>query len=377
MASKQDFPPPPTTLFETVSLPCDPRLCACSSSKSCTALLDERLREFGLPTGIDVKRLLFHVHRPDTALTASEELKKSFDKDFEVLDVLEVENPFLCQQYNSRKAAVAHCNDGDANEKVTYHMTKASLMNVCNEGLDPRRAQRGFFGRGIYFANTPSKANDYSSERGNPTAVRAMLQCRVVLGKVKEYELGHFDRDLVTEPEGFNSVSGFMRRDQEFVVYNRDQVNIERVILYRYKNSVDETSPCYRIPPNVSGHVVYITPSLSEFFSKLQMRAGPVGSAGHNLVKSHVASLLQTQIDADEFLKQVGAAISAIPPQELYEKLRTELARCRLSAPATAAAPATAPAQDTTTATAPAESTDNGTTASSIDASLSKRPCLN
>lgn len=295
------------------------------------------LQGYGLTATMEEARLGFHVHEAVAGSQSYAEATQAFTTDkFSPLAVMEVDNPILRAQYELRKEAIAF-SAGSANEKTVYHVTKANLLGVCNEGLDPRYAQRGFFGKGIYLTDSPAKANDYSPEKGNAVAVRVVLQCRVLLGRSKEFELGHFDRDLVVEPKGFHSVQGFIRRNTEFVVYNRDQVYVERVIFYRYLDTANEMAPCLQVPPNITGHVVYITAALSEFFSRLQQRAGPAGSTDFLAVKRLTAALLKNMLTVQDFLAEVSKVLKAAPPAELAAKIQLELGRCKLGAAADAA----------------------------------------
>ena len=200
-------------------------------------------------------------------------------------------------------------------------------MNL-KQGLDYRLAQRGFFGKGLYVTSNPMKANDYSPDKGQPTALRMMLRCRVLLGKAKEFDVGRFDRDLTIEPEGFDSVQGFIRRGIEYVLYANDRVYITHVIFYRFGDRDLELAPSFALPPNVTGQIVYITASLSEFFGKLQQRA----TVDQQIpIKRLISALLKRAITVTQFLDQISSMLKALPPKDLCEKLTTELEKCKLS----------------------------------------------
>ena len=313
--------------YDNVFKPCDPTFCVCDDKVSCHAVFCSKLNSFGLTQMNENMRLMFHIQKVNPEDIS--ELRTSFNEDFELLEVYSVQNPFLHNQYKMRKAAINFIT-GNANENIVYHTTKSKLISICNEGLDPRYSLKGFFGRGIYVSDSPVKCNDYSAEKGNPNAVRIMLQCRVILGRSKEYEMGQFDRDLVVEPQGYQSVKGFIRRNTEYVVYNRDQIMIDKIIIYRYSNTENELAPCLQVPPNITGNIVYITASLSEFFSKLQQRVGPSGSANFIAVKRLTAALLQKLIDIDQFLGDVSLILKALPPPGLAAKIRAEMDQCIL-----------------------------------------------
>lgn len=245
----------------------------------------------------------------------------------------------LLRQLNEDEAAMSYPEL--ANVTSCLHTTKASaLLSVLSKGLDPRLAKRGFFGQGLYFTEDPMKANDYSEVKGDPHALRIMLWCQIVRGHAKAFEVGRFDRDLVIEPEGFDSVEGFIRRGTEYVVYGADRAIITHVIIYRMTDTQLETTPSFALPPGVSGQIVYITASLSEFFGKLQQRATQEQQVP---LKRLIASLLKRNMTVQEFLAQVSNMLKAAPPADLEQKLTDELAKCKLP-PGLTPAPTTAPA---------------------------------
>jgi hypothetical protein len=319
----------PAEKFASVYQRCAHGSCSCTDNSSCHIQFGGVLFEYKLPRSVDGPHFLFHARKVVRDSAQFADVARCFDEHFTILDVVEIENVFLRKQYETRREMLSFVA-GAANEQVTYHVTKANLLTLCNEGLDPRHSQRGFFGKGVYLADSAVKANDYSPEKGKPDAVRVMLQCRVLLGRSKEYELGHFDRDLVAEPRGFHSVKGFIRRDTEYVVFSRDQVLIDRVIFYRYTNTESETSPCLQVPPNVTGHVVFISASLSEFFTKLQDRAGPPCSDNAIEMRRLTAALLKQTVSVESFLEQAARIVKSDVSPGLADKIKAELDRSNL-----------------------------------------------
>lgn len=170
-----------------------------------------------------------------------------------------------------------------------------------------------------------------------------MLRCTAVLGKVKVYEVGRFDRDLIIEPDGFDSVQGFIRRGAEFVVYSNDRVLVTHIIYYKFADTQFELTPSSAVPPNTTGQIVYITAPLSEFFGKLQQRAGPPNSPSNASIKRLIASLLKKHIEIDAFLCEVGKVLKAPPPDDLAGKIKSELEKCKLSPITGAASSSTTP----------------------------------
>ena len=193
---------------------------------------------------------------------------------FSLVSVVSINNHFCESRFKLREKHIEALNGGAANVITAFHATKASLYDILSEGPDPRTSKGdNFFGSGLYFSTDPLKANDYTAEHGNPHAVRALMRCRVIAGKCKDYAFGTFDRKLLREPAGYHSVSGFCRRAKEHVVYNADQVCVDEVYLYRFTDTMFENTPCFDVPPELVGKVVFITPVLSEFLTKLKILA--------------------------------------------------------------------------------------------------------
>ena len=248
----------------------------------------------------------------------------------EVVAVFDVQNHYRCRHFELCAAEIAEKNDGYANIQKLYHTTKEkNVISILNDGFDPRIANQAFFGKGIYFTDDPSKANEYSGYIGNARAIRVMFECSVVLGREKEYSLGEFDKNLLKEPIGYDSVKGFIRRANEFVVYRTEQVCINRVIVYRWVDTDAETVQCYNIPKNINPcTVVYITPCLSEFFYKLKSRSG-----AENLIqiKREIQHLLENKKSVKEFLENICVVLKSLPPPDLQEKIEIELKKCCLN----------------------------------------------
>ena len=248
------------------------------------------------------------------------------DLSCEIEAIIQVQNPLLYSAFHIQKELIQFRSE-NVNETMLYHSTKREhVLPICSLGLDVRKSKDGFFGRGIYFSDDILKANDYASQDPE-TGLRCILSCSVALGRVKEFEPGVFDRSLVREPEGFDSVKGFVRNGFEFTIYNNSQVYSSYVILYRMPEKQFERVPA----PVIAGRrVVYITASLSEFFNKLHQRAGPVLSPQIHLL---IASLLKGETTPALFVSQMSSVLKSSPPLHLVSKIETELAKCRLPPP--------------------------------------------
>jgi hypothetical protein len=254
---------------------------------------------------------------------------KNSDESIEVVSIQKVYSNILEQKFGFNRQLFFQQNI-DNNPTILYHVTKGDILSICKEGLDIRMAKpgAGLFGKGIYFTDNPSKANQYSPKRGFAHVDRYMLRCTVILGRVKNYGIGRFDKDLVREPDGFNSVKGYVRHANEYVIYNNSQCCISEIIRYRVTNVQNElTLP---VAQNVPGSIVHVTASLSEFFGNMEKRAnGDVCKIIQ--IKKHIGSMLKQEITPAEFLTFMTSILQQPPPADLYERLVRELAKCRLN----------------------------------------------
>lgn len=263
------------------------------------------------------------------------------DDDVVVECVIECDNVPRQAIYHAAHRLVSFKMGEDAPEASVYHTTKGDLRVVMSDGLVP--GMEGFFGRGIYLTHSMAKANDYAPQKGTPGALRAMLQCDVIQGRPFTYPLGHFDRTLTRPPTDHDSVAGFIRRANEIVVYDNARVYIRRIMLYRFKNTAFERDPATNLPTTLpqGAFTVLITSALSEFFSKLQIRAGPDGCEKYVAVRRNISELLRQMIDVRTFVANVGKVLGAQAPVDLESKVAAEMAKCKL--PAAVTTPDTVP----------------------------------
>jgi len=220
---------------------------------------------------------------------------------------------------------------GDPNAQVGYHVCKGDVLKkILEKGLDPRVSNGGFFGNGTYLTPDPLKANDYSPQKGDPKALRCMLRCQVLLGKSKTFPTGHFDRSIRIEPEGYDSVIGFIRRSTEYVIYTGNRAYVSYIIFYRFTDTQLEMTPSSALPQNVSGQTYLITPSLSEFFSRLNKRAAPEPSEQNTTLKKLIRDLLNRIITVSDFITGIEICFKSTSPVGLSVKLEAELKKCKL-----------------------------------------------
>ena len=310
---------------------CDPRDCSCVVGKDGLKTCHQRIMEFmsiiGMqqPTIVISQPALFHFRNVDPAIVRSQ---LGFDRDFDIDAVFEVIHPFHKAQYENRKELIAALNEGNPNEQVMFHVSRTDPITLCNKGLDVRRAHVGFFGRGIYLTNSLYKANHYSPAKGNPHALRIMFQCRSVLGRSKVFEVGHFARDLVDNPEGFQSVKGFIHRDYEYVIYNNDQVVIERVIFYRYLNTDKEKTSSYNLPSDTKGYVVFLTTEMSLYFNNISSNYGAEGSPEQTAIKRLITAVLKQFIGVDTFFEELCKITKEKVSADFIANFKKDLADC-------------------------------------------------
>lgn len=312
--------------------------CSCNKKRTCIAAAGLNEDVYKPVINADgTRELPFHVRILPPKECAK--MAADFGEGFNVVKIVQVINPETYDKFKAQQRLMAKTNGGIIpHEAITYHTPKTEdIEKICALGLEYRIAQRGFFGKGIYSTPDPMKANDYSDKKGNPEAVRAMLRCQVTVGRTKEFDIGRFDRDLYMEPEGYDSTKGFIRRASEYVVYNSDRINVTHIVFYKFGDSVLELTPSTALPPNVTGQIVYITASLSEFFGKLQQRAGPPTCLEYVAIRRLIGQLLKSQLSVDAFMAEVSKVLKAVPPADLGDRMRTELAKCRLPPPQTAA----------------------------------------
>ncbi|XP_025085207.1 poly [ADP-ribose] polymerase 11-like [Pomacea canaliculata] len=136
-----------------------------------------------------------------------------------------------------------------ANEHYLFHGTKEkNIQNIMNTGLDSRlTSDKAMLGQGIYFAESPTKADQYTDDKDQRTSgEKTMVLVRVVLGnpfintssdpdKFKRPPCKWCFKDLCScdDPSYFDSVIDDAGRNfREFVVYDRSMCYPEYFITY-------------------------------------------------------------------------------------------------------------------------------------------------
>lgn len=124
-------------------------------------------------------------------------------------------------------------------EAFLFHGTKpAGARGIALEDFDLKFARDGLFGRGIYFAESCSKSDEYTAE--DKDGARPLLLCRVTLGRMKYCDERNPDKrelENACTSGGFHSVLGDRRKVhntyREFILYDPLQAYTHFVIWYK------------------------------------------------------------------------------------------------------------------------------------------------
>lgn len=134
-----------------------------------------------------------------------------------------------------------------ANEFLLFHGSSPAAMDaICENNFKEQLADTaGLFGGGLYFAEKSSKADEYACDdtEGIYRGLYGMLICRVTCGSCFYSDAARPDvPELLSKVQSkgsgpFHSVLGDREKVRgtyrEFVVYDRDQVYPEYVVIYR------------------------------------------------------------------------------------------------------------------------------------------------
>jgi hypothetical protein len=292
------------------------------------------------------------------------------DPDFKVLEVYNVNNDENSEKYELFKSFLtAQIIDPNEHQNM-YHVSKADIASLINKGLDPQYSRGGNFGTGIYFTDSPIKANDYSVFSGKLDAVRMMLQCRVILGSVKTFEEGKTNPMLVGTPIGYHSIMGSVRRGNEYVVYKSDQILIERIIFYKYTNLYKE-SAASRCKSNAR-NIVKMPSQMSTYLHFITTL-----SPNKSAIKFTISSFLSKKTDVDQFITDVSSLITIPQPPNIRELLISWVQLCQFNISPTVFpghTPATTDPMDTMDPMDPMDPTDTTATTTTTATTATNTP---
>lgn len=163
------------------------------------------------------------------------------------LDVVKVERLQNLDSLEKFQSEIRHMSKRkdpgeDLNICYLYHGTSVDKTCICEEGLDQRLSRMGYFGKGIYFSDTPLKCMSYVG--GSDTKGESyLLKCRVILGDQKKYRKGEYITTLKREPEKenpkpgswkfYDSVMGCPKDYNEYVIYENRRAMIDYIITFK------------------------------------------------------------------------------------------------------------------------------------------------
>lgn len=135
---------------------------------------------------------------------------------------------------------------GNPTEQIGYHTSKAPLDVLLATGLDVNKARAGLFGKGIYAAQTVPKSSSYWQWQFD---ARIMLEVSMLTGSTYLCPLGQTRQGLQAPPPGFDSVTGNVHGQPEFVVYENSRVLIKFIIDYTVLPAYPAFLRSFLLPP--------------------------------------------------------------------------------------------------------------------------------
>lgn len=125
----------------------------------------------------------------------------------------------------------AETKNYNTNDKLLYHGTgEVGAMGIKENGFDSRYFKpTGYYGRGVYFADTPVKSHDYTSP--NAQGCRYMFVVMVALG-VQEHLTAAANNKLGPKP-GCHSILGTAGKVREYIIERWGQA--KPILLITYK----------------------------------------------------------------------------------------------------------------------------------------------
>ncbi|XP_052421813.1 LOW QUALITY PROTEIN: protein mono-ADP-ribosyltransferase PARP4-like [Carassius gibelio] len=277
------------------------------------------------------------------ALRCSIEVVPPQNPEFHVVSQLLQDRPFQIQQILrvNRGVELQMFLEDLGNIKPLLHSTSpSSFVGILSRGLLlPRvgveqhgieRTDIGNLGGGIYFSDSLKTSVKYSKPSVTDGS-RLLLVCEVALGRCKD--LLKKDSTLTCAPDGYHSVHGVQRspnrlsefEDDEFVVYNTEQIRLKYVIQYSLDG--DELK---EFLPQINTQLTQLTDTTPDFLPGddsedlesiknplEEMNAGLLDSSGQKLplqavnVRCKLMDLLCQVIIFQTYTNQSAAPIEA------------------------------------------------------------------
>lgn len=245
-----------------------------------TMLLSPSPKEKRLPTRLIVKKVL---RNTNMEIYGKYALNRHHVRDLrrgtiEHVDVATRAGAQRLQEFRSKRFGgreTSRLLDESLNEVYLWHGTSyEALCHIFYEdfriGARKRAFPAGFFGQGLYFAESCAKADEYSREAmhsrdwytGREHVLRegapvcGMVLCRIVLGRVCVLDhAGDHARAVGVPACGrFDSLVGYRKKHRrEFIVYSEATVFPEFAVLYeRHHQQEGGVAVCDPVPELVS-----------------------------------------------------------------------------------------------------------------------------
>ena len=196
----------------------------------------------GLPTGFQVKRVI-RVEDSDMFnryITRREKIKTSRGGKCQAPEPAILTREAI-QQFSGLQGVVAEL-DPQLNEVYLWHGTQVRIgLQIAQEDFSLTFAGSGagtMYGKGLYFSESSTKADEYSKDEpsGYYDGVRALLLCRVCMGEfyyTADREPGAMEKFLQGISDStLGDRAKAVKTYREFVVYDKDQVYPEYLVLY-------------------------------------------------------------------------------------------------------------------------------------------------
>lgn len=137
-------------------------------------------------------------------------IKKMFSNKFKVMEIFQIENPYLLIQYGLKK--IEYLNKyGAVQEKLLFHGTKENnVESIVKENFDWRKTKQWHkYGLGVYFTQKPSIASRFSDK----STTKAMFYVKVL---ISSQCIG--EKNMPIPPDNTDTTTN--RKKTEYVKYD-------------------------------------------------------------------------------------------------------------------------------------------------------------
>lgn len=135
-----------------------------------------------------------------------------------------------------KTAGSLHSLDDSSQETYLFHGTSANAaLQIQRDGFRLDKARNGSFGRGVYFAEAASKADEYAGDHDSDFYV--ILLCRVVRGDSHQTQRADSFLHWKLNRRKYDSVLGDREAAvgtyREYILYHEAQAYPEYAVIYR------------------------------------------------------------------------------------------------------------------------------------------------